>query len=248
MCSLWWKELENEVDNFRQNEVERQLEHYLTCYGNAAYCCQFFVWVYLKIKWVSNFFGFWLHAILMDYFSLLLRHLHVPVVEAVKEKERKKQLRVRFQKGFSWGVRLVDVGCVIWGIPKFSKVSLLKFDHRPDDFRGVHKFEIDLMKICIVLTISEFWCEKLEIFLSALASLISNLAKYLILGFLSGWNVAEKRLDLRRLQRESNRSQFLKGQNWRLSHLEMFSFQMMFVLWVVAWLVWNQAAQSIEQA
>ncbi len=91
----------------------------------------------------------------MDYFSLLLRHLHVPVVEAVKEKERKKQLRVRFQKGCHGGTPRRCRVCNLRD-PQIQQGFLTKINHRPEDFRGVHKFEIDLMKICIVLTISEF--------------------------------------------------------------------------------------------
>lgn len=151
--------------------------------------------------------GFWLHAILWIIFSFcpLETSPCSSCVEAVKEKERKKQLRVRFQKGCQ-GVRLIHSGCVHWGTPKFRKVFWLKSIIAQRIFVGSKTWDRPNWDMH---SLDNFWVLMWEV-----GDISTH--KYLILGFPNGWNVAKKRLDVRRLQQESNRSDCLKGLNWRL--------------------------------
>ena len=59
--------------------------------------------------------------------------------EAVKEKERKKQLRVRFPKGCRGGAPHRCRVC-----PLNSARFITKINHRPEDFRGVQNLRFSI--------------------------------------------------------------------------------------------------------
>ena len=120
VCFLW-KELENEVDNFGKIGVEHQLEHYRTCYGNVDLgrneACPnqakgMEIWqprivnLRMDVSQDSNGFQTSLVSDYMQFLWIIFSSCPLETSpcsscmwEAVKEKERKKQLRVRYRKG-----------------------------------------------------------------------------------------------------------------------------------------------------